>query len=73
MKMIETSENEIEEMTIPSRCLPDVDQSSNQPGSKSAFERRDTGDDGSCHESDLWQLPAPGSSSSTPRSVVTCQ
>ena len=68
MKMIETSETDIEEMAIPSpssRCLPVMVQH----GSRSAFEKRNSKEDPlPDHQDgshDVWQLP--GSSSSTPR------
>jgi len=74
MKMIETSETDIEELTVPtpSSGLPVVDQSPSmhQSGIKSAFVKRDSRDELQLEKEtsqDLWHVAGQSSTSSTPR------
>ena len=66
VKMIETKENEIEEMTMTSRSLPAVQSPGGRRETKSAFvpEKSDSLERG-LESSEIWDIP--GSNSVTPR------
>ena len=69
VKLIETKENEIEEMTMSNNSLPAVQSPGERREAKSAFamEKKDSSD-GGVECSELWDIP--GSNSGTPRWVV---